>query len=249
MDAKHWDNLAATFESEVMSSLHADKNRALESAIKKYIKKKDHVADFGCGVGGFLPLLSKVAGKISACDFSIKCIDIAKLRFAGMKNIDLFVHDLTKPLKLKCDVAVAANVLISPEPEKLKQMLKTMAATVKKGGYLIVVVPSMESSLFVYQKIMSIRMAGGESAAQAKKYIEGKINSDIISLSDGVVQVGSVPTKHYVGEEFESLLLQFKMETVDRKKLEYDWETELINPPKNLKGPFPFDWMFVAQKK
>lgn len=249
MDAKHWDKLAATFETEVMSSLHADKNRALETAIKKYIKKKDHIADFGCGVGGFLPLLSKVAGKISACDFSVKCIDIAKLRFAGMKNINLFVHDLTKPLKLKCDVAVAANVLISHQPETLKKMLKNMADTVKRGGYLIVVVPSMESSLFVYQKIMEIRIAGGESMAKAKNYIDGKINSDMVSLADGVVQVGSVPTKHYVGEEFESLLLQYKMETVERKKLEYDWETELVNPPKKLKGPFPFDWMFVAKKK
>jgi SAM-dependent methyltransferase len=249
MDAKHWDNLAATFEDDVMSSLHADKNRALFNALKKYIKKKDHVADYGCGVGGFLPVLSSISGKISACDFSPKCIDVAKIKFAGKKNIHLFVHDLTKPLNLKCDVAVAANVLISHQPEMLKQMLETMSSTVKKGGYLVVVVPAMESSLFVFQKIKEIRMKGGESVLKAKKYIEGKIKSDMISLADGVVKVGSVPTKHYVGEEFESLLHQFKMETVQRTKLEYDWDTELVNPPKNLKGPYPFDWMFVAQKK
>lgn len=39
MDAKHWDNLAETFEDAVMSSLHADKNRVLEAAIKKFVKK------------------------------------------------------------------------------------------------------------------------------------------------------------------------------------------------------------------
>lgn len=249
MDARHWDNLAETFETDVMSSLHSDKNKLLFKALKKYIRKKDHVADYGCGVGGFLPLLSSVGGKISACDFSPKCVELAKIKFAGKKNIHLFVHDLTKPLKLKCDVAVAANVLISHQPEMLRQMLKTMSATVKKGGYLIVVVPAMESSLFVYQKIMEIRIAKGESPAKAKKYIEGKIKSDMISLADGVVKVGSVPTKHYVGEEFESLLLQFKMETVERNKLEYVWETELENPPRGLKGPYPFDWMFVAQRK
>lgn len=249
MNAKHWDNLAATFEEEVMSSLHSDKNKILFKAIKKYVKKKDNVADYGCGVGGFLPLLSSCSKKISACDFSPKCIDIAKMKFAGKKNINLFVHDLTKPLSLKCDVAIAANVLISHQPEMLKKMLKTMSATVKKGGYLIVVVPAMESSLFVFQKIMEIRIAGGESVNKAKKYIEKKIKSDMISLADGVVKVGSVPTKHYIGEEFESLLHQFKMETVERNKLEYDWDTELVNPPKGLTGPFPFDWMFVAKKK
>lgn len=248
MDAKHWDSLAATFEEEVMSSLHSDKNKVLFKAIKKYVGKKDHVADYGCGVGGFIPLLMTCAHKISACDFSPKCIDVAKIKFAGKKNLDLFVHDLTQPLKLKCDVAIAANVLISHQPEMLRRMLKTMSATVKKGGYLIVVVPAMESSLFVFQKILEIRVAKGESIAKAKKYIEGKIKSDMISLADGVVKVGSVPTKHYIGEEFESLLRQFKMETVERNKLEYDWDTELVNPPKGLKGPFPFDWMFVARK-
>jgi SAM-dependent methyltransferase len=248
MDAKHWDTLAETFENEVMSSLHSDKNKVLFKAIKKYVSKKDHVADYGCGIGGFIPLLSGCAKKISACDFSPKFIDVAKLKFAGKKQIDLFVHDLTKPLELKCDVAIAANVLISHEPEMLRKMLKTMSATVKKGGYLIVVVPAMESSLFVFQKIKEIRIAKGEPATKAKKYIEGKIKSDMLSLADGVVKVGSVPTKHYIGEEFESLLRQFKMETVERKKLEYDWDTELVNPPKGLKGPFPFDWMFVARK-
>ena len=248
MDAKHWDNLAESFEAEVMSSLHSDKNKVLFKAIKKYVKKKDHVADYGCGVGGFIPLLATCANKISACDFSPKCIDVAKIKFAGKKNLNLFVHDLTKPLALKCDVAIAANVLISHQPEMLRKMLKTMSATVKKGGYLIVVVPAMESSLFVFQKIMEIRIAKGESIGKAKKYIEGKIKSDMISLADGVVKVGSVPTKHYIGEEFESLLKQFKMETVERNKLEYDWDTELVNPPKGLKGPFPFDWMFVSKK-
>ncbi len=249
MDAKHWDTLAETFETEVMSSLHSDKNKVLFKAIKKYVAKKDHVADYGCGVGGFIPLLLNCAKKISACDFSPKCIDVAKIKFAGKKQVDLFVHDLTKPLSKKCDVAIAANVLISHQPEMLRKMLKTMSATVKKGGYLIVVVPAMESSLFVFQKIMEIRVAKGESIGKAKKYIEGKIKTDVLSLADGVVKVGSVPTKHYIGEEFESLLAQFKMETVERSKLEYDWDTELVNPPKGLKGPFPFDWMFVARKK
>ena len=249
MDARHWDNLAETFEEEVMSSLHTDKNRVLFKALKKYISKNDHVADFGCGVGGFLPLLSTLSRKISACDFSPKCIEVAKKKFAGHDNIHLFVHDLTKPVPLKCDVAVAANVLISHQPQMLSAMLRNMSASVKKGGYLIVVVPAMESSLFVFQKIMEIRTMKGEPVKKAKKYIEGKIKSDVISLADGVVKVGSVPTKHYIGEEFESLLQLFKMETVERKKLEYDWETELENPPARLKGPYPFDWMFVAKKR
>jgi 2-polyprenyl-3-methyl-5-hydroxy-6-metoxy-1,4-benzoquinol methylase len=249
MDAKHWDNLADTFEEEVMSSLHTDKNRVLFKTLKKYISKNDHVADFGCGVGGFVPLLSSCAKKVSASDFSPKCIEVAKKKFAGNNKVDFFVHDLTKPVPHKYDFAVAANVLISHQPQMLSAMLRNISASVKKGGHLVVVVPAMESSLFVFQKIMEIRTMKGEPINKARKYIEGKIKSDMISLADGVVKVGSVPTKHYIGEEFESLLQIFKMETVERQKLEYDWETELENPPTRLKGPYPFDWMFVAKKR
>lgn len=70
----------------------------------------------------------------------------------------------------------------------------------------------------------------------------------MLSLAEGIVKVGNVPTKHYLGEEFESQLLHFNMETVQRSKLEYEWETEIENPPRGLVGPYPFDWMFVATK-
>lgn len=88
---------------------------------------------------------------------------------------------------------------------------------------------------------MKIRVSRGESASKAKKYIEKKIQSDMLSLAEGIVKVGNVPTKHYLGEEFESQLLHFNMETVQRSKLEYEWETEIENPPRGLVGPYPFD--------
>jgi SAM-dependent methyltransferase len=248
MDAKHWDNLAGTFEQEVMSSLHTDKSGVLYKAIRKYISKKDHVADFGCGVGGFIPLLSKCAKHVSGSDFSSKCIEIAKKKFAKKKNVDFFVHDLTKPVKKKYDVAVAANVLISHQPEMLKKMLQHIAASIKKGGYLIVVIPSLESSLYVYKTVVDVLIQQGETREASRKNVDAHIKKDYISLVDGVIKVGDVPTKHYLGEEFEAQLLKFKMKEVQRKKLQYPWDTEIESPPKNMKGSEPWDWMFVAEK-
>ncbi len=249
MDAKHWDKLADSFEKEVMSSLHTDKSGVLYKAIRKYISKKDHVADFGCGVGGFIPLLSKCGKHVSGCDFSSKCIDIAKKKFKKKKNVDFFVHDLTKTLKQKYDAGVAANVLIAHQPEMLVKMLHTMAATIKKGGHLIVVIPSLESSLYVYKSIVDVLIQQGETEADSRKYVTEKIKEDYLSLTDGVIKVGGVPTKHYLAEEFEMQLLKFGMKVVQQKKLQYPWETEIENPPKNLKGSLPWDWLFVARKK
>ena len=249
MDAKHWDKLAAAFENEVMSSLHTDKSRVLYKALQKYISRKSHVADFGCGVGGFVPLLSECAKKVSGCDFSPKCIDIAKKKYAQLHHVDFYVHDLTKPLKKKYDVGVAANVLLNHESGMLKKMLENMAAAIKKGGYLIVVVPSLESSLYVYKTLVDVLVTQGDSLTEAKKYVNKKIEQDYISLADGIIKVGNVPTKHYIAEEFESQLLKFSMKVVQREKLKYPWDTEIENPPKNMKGSGPWDWMFVAKKK
>jgi 2-polyprenyl-3-methyl-5-hydroxy-6-metoxy-1,4-benzoquinol methylase len=249
MNSKHWDKLANTFEKEVMSSLHTDKSRVLYKAIRKYISKKDHVADLGCGVGGFIPLLSVCGKKISACDFSPKCIEVAKKKYKKTKNTNFFVHDLTKPLKEKYDVGIAANVLLAHEPPMLKKMLQNMADSIKKGGYLIVVIPSLESSLYVYKTIVDVLIQQGETSAAAKKYVDEKIAEDYISLTDGIIKVGDVPTKHYIAEEFEAQLLKFNMEVVQRKKLKYPWDTEIESPPKNLKGSGPWDWMFVGRKK
>lgn len=249
MDAKHWDSLAGTFEQEVMSSLHTDKSGVLNKALRKYISKKDHVADFGCGVGGFIPLLSKCAKHVSGSDFSPKCIEVAKEKFALKKNVDFFVHDLTKPLKKKYDVAVAANVLIAHQPDMLKKMLQNLAASVKRGGYLIVVVPSLESSLHVYKTVAEVLMLQGETPEESRKSAAADMKKDYISIFDGVIRVGDVPTKHYLAEEFEAQLLRFDMEVVERKKLQYPWDTEIESPPKKLKASEPWDWMFVAKKR
>lgn len=96
------------------------------------------------------------------------------------------MHDLTKPLKEKYDVAIAANVLISHQPEMLVQMLQHIAGAIKKGGHLIVVVPSMESSLFVYHKILKIRVSRGESASKAKNTLKRKFNQICYLLPKGL---------------------------------------------------------------
>ncbi|MBI3511154.1 MAG: hypothetical protein HY064_10860 [Bacteroidetes bacterium] len=146
-------------------------------------------------------------------------------------------------------MAVAANVLISHQPELLKKMIATVSGTIRRDGHFISVIPSMESILFVYQKLIELRIAAGYTSAQSRNYVGNKIKKDFISLTDGVVKVGDVPTKHFIGEEYESLLAQNKLQVVERTKAQYGWETEMDDVPKNLKGPHPWDWIFVAKKK
>ncbi|HEU4716355.1 MAG TPA: class I SAM-dependent methyltransferase, partial [Bacteroidia bacterium] len=217
--------------------------------LMKYITEKDHVADFGCGVGGFLPTLSSLGKTVTGIDFSAKCIDIAKKHLKKFPNIRLVVHDMTKPLRLKCDVAVAANFLLSRDAALLEKMLKNMLAPVKKGGHAIIVTPALESMLLVYRKIAELRRKHGESHTRARSYVEKQMKKDIVSLADGVLLVGGVPTKHYLGEEMEAQLQKHGFGLVERYKIEYSWDTELDNISRNEKGPYPWDWLFVGKKK
>ncbi|HTL81657.1 MAG TPA: class I SAM-dependent methyltransferase [Bacteroidia bacterium] len=249
MNSNHWDKLAKSFEDDITSSLHDDKSKTLNKTLKKYISKKDVIADYGCGVGGFVPFLSSLGKFVSASDFSPKCIEVAKKKHGNVPNAEFFVHDLTKPLSKKCDVAVAANVLISHQPDLLRKMIATISSTIKKGGYFVAVVPSMESILFVHSRLGELRVEAGESPAKSRKHIAKQLKKDVVSLADGVVKVGKVPTKHYIGEEFETLLASNGLEVVERTKAQYSWDTEMDHVPKNLKGPYPWDWIFVAKKK
>jgi hypothetical protein len=58
-----------------------------------------------------------------------------------------------------------------------------------------------------------------------------------------------MPTKHYLREELILLLEQEGFNIKSIQKVEYDWKTEFVKPPRWLKEPYPWDWMCVAKKK
>ena len=68
------------------------------------------------------------------------------------------------------------------------------------------------------------------------------------NIRKGNADIDEVPHKHYLKEELQLLLANEGFGAEDFQKIEYDWDTEFINPPKWLKDPKPWDWMVVARK-
>ena len=64
----------------------------------------------------------------------------------------------------------------------------------------------------------------------------------------GNAEIDNVPTKHYLKEELQLLLSNEGFIAEDFKKIEYEWNTEFLKPPKWLPEPKPWDWMVVARK-
>jgi hypothetical protein len=69
------------------------------------------------------------------------------------------------------------------------------------------------------------------------------------NIRKGNVDIDDVPHKHYLKEELQLLLSTAGFVAETFQKIEYNWNTEFIKPPKWLKEPRPWDWMVVAKKK
>jgi hypothetical protein len=116
---------------------------------------------------------------------------------------------------------------------------------VKKNGQLLLVVPSLESSMLV-----SVIRHRWNPDKDAETYIsKSKKSHQFINLLHGNAELDNVPTKHYLKEELELLLKMEGFEAIAFKKIEYDWKTEFYKPPAWLKTPQPWDWMVIARKK
>jgi len=82
----------------------------------------------------------------------------------------------------------------------------------------------------------------------AKKYSAKAGSKKYRNILQGHADIDEVPTKHYLQEELDLVLSlhKFSIETI--QKIEYNWKTEFVKPPKWLKRPNPWDWMLVAKK-
>ena len=67
-------------------------------------------------------------------------------------------------------------------------------------------------------------------------------------LLRGLVRIEKVPTKHYLREEATLLLGEAGFAVSSCDKVEYDWDTEFDDPPRWMKKPGPWDWLFVARR-
>jgi SAM-dependent methyltransferase len=248
MDRKYWEKIAPDYNEEIFDVLANDKKEIIRAAIRRNASLSKTVLDIGCAVGKWLPLLSPVFKKVIAVDISKKNLLIARAKHAGYDNIEYRRADMSSPgTKLpKADTAVCINAILTDSSKKRIFFFQNLSSCIKRGGHLILVVPSLESWLLarmvqqqwqIDKGLFREKLSGKEAIKKYRNMIQGNMDID------------GVPTKHYLREELRLLLSGQKFEVTESRKIEYPWTTEFIDPPQWLKDPYPWDWMFVAQKK
>lgn len=248
MKRSYWEKMAESYSDEIFDVLQNDKKALIRSAIKKYASKSKTVADIGCAIGKWLPVLSPLFKKVYAIDISKKNLEIARQLYPQYKNVEYIRADMSsgKTGIPKCDAGICINAILTPSLKDRMSFLKSLSYYIKKGGNIIITVPSMESYIFthVVQNQWKIDRQYFPSKIPAKEAVR-KWNN----IKQGNADIDDVSHKHFLEEELELLLTKegFTIERIE--KIEYSWDTEFYNPPKWLKKPGPWDWMVVAKRK
>lgn len=247
MKRSYWEKIAPSYNDEIFDVLHNDKKALIRSVIEKNASKRKTVMDIGCAIGKWLPVLSPAFKKVVAVDISAKNLELAQQRYPQYKNVDYLRADMSgKKTKLPaCDFAICINAILTPDEKDRMVFFQSLPACVKKGGRIVITIPSLESYLLtsVIQQQHKIDRSLFPPTTNAKEAIR-KWNN----IRKGNADIDDVPHKHYLKEELQLLLSHEGFAAEEFQKIEYGWDTEFIKAPKWLKEPRPWDWMVVGRR-
>lgn len=244
----HWDKIGHNYNNEIFDVFKSDVKKKLRFYFSKHAGKSKSVIDFGCGNGKSFSYLSPFFGKILAIDISQELLNQAKQR--PSQNISFRRTDLSRRnIKLPpADFLFCCNVVMLPALEKNVIMLKNISDALKKKASAVLVVPSLESAFFSSWRLIDWYKREGvkpeEITADELHYFKGKKTDSI----QGIIYIDNVPTKHYSASELEVLFTRSGLKITALDKVEYDWNSEFLSPPKWMKAPYPWDWLVECKK-
>jgi SAM-dependent methyltransferase len=248
-DALHWNKIAASYDKKIFNVFQNDKKNKLKKYIRKYSNKENMAIDFGCGVGKALPLLAPFFKEIIGIDVSKKCIAVAKhspYKNVSFKEADLAGKKINVP---SVDFAFCCNVAMSDDIKRNLRIIKNVLNSLNKDGVALFVLPSLESaSLASWRLISWYDREGTDLGDIPREDLQHLYLNRQKEISQGIVLIDTVPTKHYLISELYSIFNEgnFVLQKLDR--LEYGWDTEFQTPPKWMQSPFPWDWVIEVKR-
>jgi len=247
MERNYWEKIAPNYNVEIFDVLANDKKRIISKTIKRFASKQKKVIDIGCAIGKWLSVLSPAFKKVYAIDISEENLAIAQKLYPEYKNVEYSRVDMfnRKAKIIACDFAICINAILTDSLKNRTAFFINLKRSVKKNGYIILVIPSLESSM-----LTSIIRQRWNPDKDADDIINKRKSSiQLKNLLQGNAEIDHVPTKHYLKEELELLLSNEGFTAEEFHKIEYDWSTEFLKPLKWLKQTKPWDWMVLAKKK
>jgi len=150
MNADDWDKLANDYAAEVCDIFMHDRRGVISGWLKStgLLKGRRTVLDIGCGIGSFFRKYGRSFGAKIGTDHSDRMLHFARSRCRDQADItweraDVFA--LPARWRAGTDLAICANVLTFVAPGACRRALRQIVRTVKPGGRVLLIIPSLES--------------------------------------------------------------------------------------------------------
>lgn len=228
MSRRAWNLLATEFEDAVCDITSTSGDRLAELVDRARPSRRRTLVDAGCGIGTFVERFGPRFGRVVAFDFAEAMVKRARRRCRELKHVKweaLPLEEAGERFGPVAHLAVCLNVITSPDAKLRSRQWKSLAALVRPGGFLLVVVPSLESARYV---------AGleGESLPSTQDKL------DLIRRTD-------TRQKHFSRQQLRQRVNEQGLRVLSLRRIRYPWGDE---GSEHLAARSPWDWVCLAQK-
>lgn len=233
MNARDWDRLAAAYESEVCDIFTRDRRRVIARWLKArgLLRGGRSVLDLGCGIGSFFKLHGRRFGPKTGTDHSRQMLRIAARRCRAVPDCRWQQADaqhLPPALRGCADLVVCSNVITFVSAVACRLAMRETVRGAKPGGWLLYILPALESHDHV------VAVETGRPAAPRK------------SLA-AVVRRDDRMQRFYTAEGARRLAAAAGLRAISLRKVWYPWCDEGVTRPPHGAEP-PWDWCLTARR-
>jgi SAM-dependent methyltransferase len=238
MDIGYWDSVAPQWTDQIFNTLRHDRNRVILTELERAARSASTIADFGCGIGTYLPALARLFDEVTGFDHSKACVDLARHRMRRKRDVSVH-HAAAAPKSRQglFDAVLCVNAAIAPKRSAWHGVLRSAISLLKPQGRLILVVPSAESATLI---------------AKAERPAPEQLDDDAMETGsapdrDGIVSIEGIPTKHFTRNDLSDTLTGLGLQVNRIRRVEYSWRSQAVTPPPELRRTLPWDWIAVAR--
>jgi SAM-dependent methyltransferase len=236
MSRTTWNRLADKFESRVCDIARTETSDQLRRCVgaASPSPRRSVLVDLGCGIGTFIQQFGGRFREIIAVDIAPRMVERAKARCNGglppTTWLAMGIERAAKVIGTRADLTVCLNVITSPSRARQNRLWASVAAITKPRGYVLVVVPSIESARMVHE----IETRGRRRVKPVEV--------------DGVVRRAATWEKHYDRRELRALLPRYGLAVRRITRGYFPWSQEGLVKPRTSAARSPWDWVCLAQR-
>jgi SAM-dependent methyltransferase len=253
-DKKEWDRVASKkkYFAAVVSPWDRGVKNPLVDAVKAVpTTRRGAAIDLGTGIGNGVPMLARAFKQVVAIDYAPKMVAAARKRYPHLKNVTFAVADMRDLARYRgrFDVAVAVNSVLLPSHRDVTRMLNEAFASLKPGGFLFGVFPSVESEAYIGLLTFERERRDAADERQAWERTERIIGRERIDFLRGTVGKSAVVQKFYYRFELVRRLRLAGFGDIRVGKVVYPWR--LLDDPdaRAFRGnPGFWDWFVSARR-